>query len=572
MDDARTTDEREIHGAAEGRREGSVSRREALRRMSVLGLGLPLAAGILAACSQAAPAPTATTAPAAPKPTTAPAPAASAAASPSSAASPAAAPAAAQTSTKPKAIVGIVQEPTSLDPTADATNSISVCLRDNVYEGLVRLDASGKVLPQLAKSWDVSPDGKTITFHLASGVKWHDGSPFTAQDVKFAYDRAGSADTKPVNPHRDYWEPVSSVEVVDDNTAKVTLKTYSDNWFFHMGAGSAAIVSSKSAANNTTNPVGTGPFKYVSWNRGASLALTRNNDYWGKKPALQDVEFRFISDAQAMNNALKAGDIDAMGQVGGPEQITEFQQNSSFTVVKGAPFGKTMISVNNTGGPLADKRVRQALYAAIDRKAWIDGVAGGFAVPIGSHATPNDGEPYYVDETSVNAFDPNKAKQLLQQAGQSNLTLRLAQVTSLPYALRGADILVSQLQNVGVTLKVEPMEFPRWLQQVFGGTQDYDLTIINHIEERDIGNYTNPKYYWHYDNKDVADSIRKADAEPDEAKRKALYATVLKQLADDAVNFWIYAANQLQVLKKNFQGVQLQGISPSLFLGDAYFG
>src|SRR5579859_3441454 len=173
-----------------------------------------------------------------------------------------------------------------------------------------------------------------------------------------------------------------------------------------------------------TNPVGTGPFKFAAWNRGSSLQLTRNDAYWGSKAKLKDVEFRFISDANAMNNALTAGDIDAIGQVGGPEQLQSFSSNQNFTVIKGAPTGKVMVSINNTSGPLADKRVRQAIYAAIDRKAWIDGIQFGYGVPIGSHSAPNGGEPYYVDETSVNPFDPNKAKQLLASAGYSSgLTL-----------------------------------------------------------------------------------------------------------------------------------------------------
>src|SRR5207253_6169663 len=171
-----------------------------------------------------------------------------AAAKPTAAAAPtsaAGAPAAA--SSKPKAIIGIIQEPTSMDPTADATASIATTLRDNLYEGLVRLDGSGKIVGSLAKSWDVSPDGTTLTFHLVSGAKWHDGSPFGAQDVKFAYDRAANASTDKPNPHRDYWAPVKSVDVIDDATVKVSLNAYSDNWLFHMAAGSACIVSSKTA-------------------------------------------------------------------------------------------------------------------------------------------------------------------------------------------------------------------------------------------------------------------------------------------------------------------------------------
>jgi peptide/nickel transport system substrate-binding protein len=215
--------------------------------------------------------------------------------------------------------------------------------------------------------------------------------------------------------------------------------------------------------------------------------------------------------------------------------------------------------------------VRQALYAAIDRQAYIDGYHAGLAVPIGSHATPNDGEPYYADMTGVNTYDPARATQLLAAAGQTNLKLRLAQVSSFPYAVRYTDILSSQLQAIGVQLDVQPMEFARWLQQVFSNAQDYDLTIIDHVEERDIGNYANPKYYWHYNNADVVDWLKQADAEPDQTRRNALYTQVQQHLADDAANLWIAAANNLGILKKNFQGYQVQGISPSLFLGDAYF-
>jgi len=562
------------------------TRRQALRRVGTLGLGLPMVAAVLAACGAPAAAPTSAP-PAAAKPTTAPvaAPttAPAAATSAPAAAKPTTAPAAAaptptaasaaagQASTKPKMIVGLVQEPTSLDPTADATASIATTLLDNLYQGLVRVDGAGKILPSLAKSWDVSPDGTAITFNLNSGIKWHDGAPFTAQDVKFAYERAASADTKPPNPHRDYWAPVSKVDAVDDNTVKITLSSYSDNWLFHMAAGSACIVSSKTADNNKTNPIGTGPFKFGAWNRGASLTLKRNDEYWGQKAKLSDVEFRFISDADAMNNALKAGDIDAIGQVGGPEQIKQFEQDKNFAVIKGAAAGKLQVSMNNTGGPLADKKVRQALYAAIDRKAWIDGIAAGYGEPIGSHATPNDGEPYYADMTRVNTFDVTKAKRLLEEAGQSGLKLRLAQISAFPYAVRGTDILTSQFAAIGVSLDVQPMEFPRWLQEVFLNKQDYDLTIILHVEERDIGNYSNPKYYWHYDNAQVAGWLKEADAQPDAAKRKDLYTKIQQQLADDAANLWIYAPNQLAVLKANLKGYQIQGISPSLFLGDAYF-
>jgi peptide/nickel transport system substrate-binding protein len=478
-----------------------------------------------------------------------------------------------QTSTKSRLVVGLVQEPTTLDVTADATASIATVLRDNVYEGLVRMAANGKIVPELAKSWDVSPDGRVYTFHLVD-ARWQEGGAFTAQDVKFSWDRAADPNSKPVNPHLDYWGPVQSTDVVDDRTVRVTLKQHSESWLFHMAQGSAAILSAKSVAQNATHPIGTGPFKFQRWNKGDSITLVRNDDYWGTRAKLKEVVFRFISDANAMNNALKAGDIDVIGQVGGPEQIATFKSDSRFKVVQGAPRGKIMVAINNTRGPLRDVRVRRAVALAIDRKAWIDGVLAGYAAPIGSHAVPNASEPYYVDTTGVNPHDTAKAKQLLADAGYaSGLTLHLAEISQFPYAVRGGDILGSELKEIGVTLQVDPMEFPRWLAGVFrpGGPQDYDLTIINHVEPRDIGNYANPKYYWHYDNPQVATMLAQADAEPDSAKRQALYAQVQRQLATDVANAFVMAPNDLAVIRANLHGYPTDQVAPSLRLGDAYF-
>src|SRR5439155_24389849 len=136
----------------------------------------------------------------------------------------------------------------------------------------------GEVLPQLAKSWKVSSDHLVYTFHLAANAHWHDGSALTAQDVKFSWERA---QTEKSQPHSDYFAPIKTIEATDDHTVKITLKQYSDNWLFHMAQGSAAIVSSKTIAGDKTNPVGTGPFKFKQWNRGDSLVLVRNDDYWG---------------------------------------------------------------------------------------------------------------------------------------------------------------------------------------------------------------------------------------------------------------------------------------------------
>jgi peptide/nickel transport system substrate-binding protein len=134
-----------------------------------------------------------------------------------------------------------------------------------------------------------------------------------------------------------------------------------------------------------------------------------------------------------------------------------------------------------------------------------------------------------------------------------------------------SDILASQMQAIGVTLDVQPMEFPRWLQEVFTNAQDYDLTIINHVEERDIGNYANPKYYWHYDNTAITDQLKQADAEPDQTKRNALYKQIQQTLADDAVNIWVSSPLVLGIVRSNLKGYSVAGISPSLYLSNLAF-
>ena len=213
-----------------------------------------------------------------------------------------------------------------------------------------------------------------------------------------------------------------------------------------MAAGSACIVSSKSADNNKTNPIGTGPFKYGNWNRGASLTLTRNDDYWGNKAKLTDVEFRFFSDGERDEQRAQGRRHrrDRPGRRARADRAVpagpELHGRQRRRVGQGSWSRST-----RPVAPLNDKRVRQALYAAIDRQAYIDGYSAGLAVPIGSHATPNDGEPYYADMTEREHVRPGKAKQLLAAAGQSNLKLRLAQVSAFPYAVRYTDILASQL-------------------------------------------------------------------------------------------------------------------------------
>ena len=290
---------------------------------------------------------------------------------------------------KTSLVVGMPIEPPGLDPTVAAPVAIREVTWVNLYEGLVRIDRTGKVQPLLAKSWEVSPDGLTYTFRLQEGVKFHDGSSFDSADVKFAFDRA--RDPKSTNAQKQIFAPIASIETPDPATVMIKLKETSGNFLYYLGWGDAVIVAPETAATNAANPVGTGPFKFKSWTRGDRVELVRNPDYWQKdKVKLDSVTFRFISDSQAQVAAVKAGDVDAFPNLAAPELFAEFQKDPRFKAVAGNTEGETVAGMNNAKKPFDDVRVRRALMHAIDRKALVEGAYSGLGKPIGSFFSPNN--------------------------------------------------------------------------------------------------------------------------------------------------------------------------------------
>ncbi|TIT42553.1 MAG: ABC transporter substrate-binding protein, partial [Mesorhizobium sp.] len=176
-------------------------------------------------------------------------------------------------------VIGIPLEPPHLDPTAGAAAAIDEVLYANVFEGLTRIGPNGEVLPDLAESWSISDDGKVYTFKLHTGVKFHDGADFSADDVKFSLDRARADNS--VNAQKGLFAAIDKVDVVDPATVKVTLKNPQGSFLYNMGWGDAVIVSPKSADTNKEKPIGTGPFKFQDWVKGSSITLVKSDAYWG---------------------------------------------------------------------------------------------------------------------------------------------------------------------------------------------------------------------------------------------------------------------------------------------------
>ncbi|MEV4569656.1 ABC transporter substrate-binding protein [Nonomuraea sp. NPDC049419] len=449
--------------------------------------------------------------------------------------------------------VGFVAEPANLDFTSTEGAAIPQALLVNVYEGLVKLDQNGEIVPLLAEKWDVSDDRKTYTFTLRKDVKFSSGAPFTADDVVFSLDRVKSDWKLKIKSQLDV---IDDVEKKDDTTAVVTLKRPSNGFLYAMATRLGAMFSRTGVADLANKPVGTGPYVLGAWRRGDSIRLDANPSYWGTKPPVSSVTLKYFKDATAMNNALLTGGIDVISSVQAPESLQQFADPSRFETVEGTTNGEVVLSMNNGRPPFDDKKVRQAVRHAIDHKALLDTAWAGRGQLIGSMVPPTD--PWYEDRTGDYPYDPAKAKQLL--GGKTyNVKMR---IPNLPYAVSSAQVVKSQLAQVGITADIEPLEFPaRWLDQVFT-KGDYDLSIINHVEPRDMGIFADKSYYFRYDNPEFGKLLASADEGTEQQQTDDLKQAA-KLLSDDAAADFLFLFPNLIVAKKGVTGLPKNGISES---------
>ncbi len=454
---------------------------------------------------------------------------------------------------KTSVVIGMSIEPAGLDPTVAAPVAIGQVTWQNIFEGLVRIDRDGKVQPQLAKSWAVSPDGLTYSFTLQTDVKFHDGEAFDAASAKFTLDRARGASS--TNPQKQFFTVIDAIDAPDPATLVLHLKQPAGNLLYWLGWPASVMVAPKAADTDKVIPVGTGPFVLKQWLKGDRVELARNPAYWDKtRPVhIDTATFRFVGDAQAQAAGLRSGDLDAVPELEAPELFAAFKADPKFTAAAGNTELKVVAGMNDLKKPFDDVRVRRALMMAIDRKALVDGASSGFGQPIGSHYTPND--PGFVDLTGTLPYDPDKAKALLAEAGYPNGFSFSIKVPQMSYATRSSEILQAMLADVGVTLTIVPTEFPAtWIQQVFLA-HDFDMTIVAHAEPLDIAIYARPDYYFGYRNPAFDKAVSGAERATDAASRDALYGEAQRILAQDVPALFLYVIPKLGVWNAKLQGL-----------------
>ena len=453
---------------------------------------------------------------------------------------------------KDSVVMGMTLEPPGLDPTVAAAAAIAEVTLYNVYETLTKINEDGSVAPLLAESWQASPDLKTYTFKLRKGVKFQNGEPFDSAAVKFSYERAAAPAS--TNKDKSLYQSFESVTAPDADTVVIALKYAEPNLPFLLGQASGSIIEPKSAPTDATQPIGTGPYTLAAWAKGSSITLAKWPDYRNASAIkLAKVTIRFISDPSAEVAALLSGDVDAFPRVAAARSLAQFKADPRFKVLIGGSRAKTIVGINERHKPLDDVRVRRAILAAIDRKAMIDGAVDGFGIPIGSFYVP--GSLGYVDTTDINPYDPEKARKLLAEAGVTTpleLTLKLPPPS---YARQGGEILAAQLAKVGITAKIENVEWAQWLSQVFTGPHNYDLTIVSHVEPFDLVKITESDYYLGYKSDAFNALYKSIMSTPIEAERAKLLGDAQRMLASDAVAGFLFQPQLITITNKRLKGV-----------------
>ena len=459
--------------------------------------------------------------------------------------------------------VGATLEPTGLDPSTVAGAGTPFVFLYNVYETLVKIDAENNLRPLLATDWSVSGNGLVHTFHLDSDATFASGDKVTADAVVTSFERAMNDDdiTELVRTSMD---PVEKVEAEGDNTVVVTLDRVSQRWLYDM-AGPAGIIYDPEGLDNLDEaPAGSGPFVFEDWDVGASITLATDTTYWGTGPRVDEIVFKYYADPNAMNTAMLSGQLDVISNLTIPESIDEFLDAGEFRVLEGQTHGEVVLGFNHTNEALAKLEVRQAINHAIDREELLETTWGGKGELIGSMVPPLD--PWF-DESLVDhyEYDPELARELLEKAGyKDGLSLKL-RIPTLPYGMNAARFISAQLEEVGIDVETEELEFGAWLEQVFTN-HDFDMTIVAHVEPRDLATFADPDYYWLYDNEEFQKMVSKADTALTSEQNVELLRQASAVLTRDAAADWLFVLPNIVITTNEVSGLNANASSLSFDL------
>ncbi|MFV0411936.1 MAG: ABC transporter substrate-binding protein [Oscillospiraceae bacterium] len=481
----------------------------------------------------------------------------SAATSSASSASPSASQPAVQTPTTVKIALG--SEPDNLDPMLSAATDTSSVMM-NVFEGLLAFNQKGEFIPAIAEAYTISEDELTYTFTIKQGILFHNGKECTAQDVKYTYEKlAGLNGEDPLNSALN--AELEKVETPDDYTVVLTLKN-KDAGFLSKATIS---ISQKDYADNSTLPIGTGPYKFVEYVSGQKLVLEKNENYStieGRTPTVDRAEFIIMTDENAKLMALKSGSLD----IGGISASNAAALGTDFQIVQGPQNMVQVFALNNSVKPLNDVKVRQAISYAIDKDEIITTVMEGSATRVESFLSPSMAAYY---NSNIQGYQTNveKAKELLKEAGYENgFTLTIKVPSNYQTHVDTAQVIKDQLSKIGVNVEIQLIEWAQWLEGVYTN-RDYEATIIGHSGKLDPQDFLNrfsttyARNYFNFSNAEYDALIAQGASTADEAVRAQIYKECQQMLVDQAASVFIADPHVIFAVANNVKGLQIYPVT-----------
>ena len=447
-----------------------------------------------------------------------------------------------------------------------------------IFNGLTKYDKNLKITGELAESWEVSPDGLQIIFHLRKGVRWHDGAEFTAEDVLFTYNTA--VDPKIPTPYSSNYGPVRNVEALDKYTVRVLyhepFAPALESW--GMGILPKHILDNKDITTEyySRNPIGTGPYRLREWVTGQKIVLEANESYYEGRPGIDKFIARVIPDTATMFLELKFGGIDFMG-ITPPQyklQASKNIFNQYFNKFRYPSFGYTYLGYNLLDPKFSDRRVRRAITHAINKKDIIAGVLLGYGTPCTGPFPPESWA--YNPKVKDLSFDPDLSMKLLEEAGWKAGKSGLVEKDGKPFEftvitnqgnearLKAAQIIRENLKKIGISMNIKVLEWQAMLHEFidkkrfeaiimgWGLSRDPDMYDIWHSSKTKEGEFN----FISYRNDEVDRLLLEGRRTFDHERRTGIYHRIHEILAEDQPYTFLYVPDALPVLHKRFKGVE----------------
>jgi len=451
-------------------------------------------------------------------------------------------------------VVGITQDLDSLDPhIAVAAGTDEVLF--NIFEGLVKPDKDGNFVEAVAEKYVISEDAMTYTFTLRENVKFHNGDIVTVDDVVYSLKRcAGLLDVQDPNVLVDsaLSRAIKEIVVKDERTVELKLHQADTELLPYL---TCAIIPCD-YESQSTKPVGTGPFRFVSYSPLESFIVEKNPEYYGTPAYLDKVTFKIYASSDAAFLELMAGKIHIFPYLT-DEQANQLSQKYAIRV--GTMNLVQAMFLNNGVAPFNDIRVRQAFCHGVNRREILDMLSGGRGTVINSGMTPGLAS-YYNNSLAGYEYSVEKAKQLLADAGYANgLEITITVPSNYQYHMDTAQVIVEQLKKIGVTAKIEPVEWATWLSDVYKG-RDYQATVVGldfNLAPSDVVkryNSTASNNFMNYNNASYDATFAKALAAIDEKEKQDAYKELQKLLYKDAASVYIQDPALLTAVSKELGG------------------